>query len=178
MSKSHVKSNIPSRNHTPGHRRLDELIGSATNPNTHSLSQIKKIQRSMRTYGWTNPILIDDDGNVICGHGRLEAARLNGETVVPVINLGEMSEADRRAYIIADNRLAQDAQWSKKLLRSELSGLIDLGYEVELTGFDTFEIDGILTIGEDEPEAEDNVELPADDAVPVSQLDDLWKVGN
>jgi len=178
VPKSNSKSTIPSRNHTLGHRRPDELIVSATNPNTHSRSQIKKIQRSMRKFGWTNPILIDDDGHVICGHGRLEAARLNGETHVPVINLGEMSEADRRAYIITDNRTAQDAKWSKKLLRSELSGLIELGYEVELTGFDTFEIDGILTIGEDEPEAEDNVELPADDAVPVSQLDDLWKVGN
>jgi len=178
MSKSQSKTTIPSRPLAFSYVPIDEVIVYANNPNTHTRSQIKKLQRSMRTYGWTNPLLIDDAGNLVCGHGRLEAARLNGETVVPVINLGEMSEEDRKAYIITDNRLAQDAQWSKKLLRSELSGLIELGYEVELTGFDTFEIDGILSIGEDEPETEDNVELPADDAIAVSRPGDFWTIGN
>ncbi|WP_417592762.1 ParB/Srx family N-terminal domain-containing protein [Parasphingorhabdus sp.] len=178
MPKSHTKSKIPSRLLAFSYVPIDEVIVYADNPNTHTRAQIKKLQRSMRKFGWTNPLLIDDAGNLVCGHGRLEAARLNGETHVPVINLGEMNELDRRAYIITDNRLAQDAKWSKKLLRSELSGLIDLGYEVELTGFDTFEIDGILSIGEEEPEDEDNVELPANDAVPVARNRDFWKVGN
>jgi hypothetical protein len=87
-----------------------------------------------------------------------------------------MSEADRRAYIIADNRLAEEAEWSKALLRSELSGLIEMGYEVELTGFDTFEIDGLLSLGESEP-ADDVVELPDERTVPVSRVGDLWTIG-
>jgi ParB-like chromosome segregation protein Spo0J len=120
------------------YRSIDELIPYAKNARRHSRAQIRKLQRSLRHFGWTNPILTDDAGNVVCGHGRLEAARLNGETLVPVISLGEMSDDDRRAYIIADNALAEKADWSKELLRSELSGLIELGYDVELTGFDTF----------------------------------------
>jgi len=89
-----------------------------------------------------------------------------------------MSEADRRAYILADNRLAEEAQWSKELLRSELSGLIELGYDVKLTGFDTFEIDGVLNFGGDEDREPDIVELPEPDAVPISRLGDLWTIGN
>jgi DNA modification methylase len=87
-----------------------------------------------------------------------------------------MSEAERRSFIIADNRLADESQWSKDLLRSELSGLIDLGYDVELTGFDTFEIDGLLNIGE-EASSDDNVRLPSEDAIPVSSVRDLWCIG-
>ncbi|MEZ5654932.1 MAG: site-specific DNA-methyltransferase [Sphingobium sp.] len=158
------------------YRAIGELVPYANNARKHSRSQIRKLATSLKTFGWTNPLLIDDDGNLICGHGRLQAARLNGETIVPVINLGRMSEADRRAYIIADNRLAEEAEWSKELLRSELSGLIDLGYEVELTGFDTFEIDGLLTIGEDTA-ADDNVDLPVDNAPPISRGGDLWTIG-
>jgi DNA modification methylase len=156
-------------------RRIDALIPYAKNARKHSRNQIRKLQRSLLKFGWTNPILIDSNGNIVCGHGRLEAARLNGESQVPVISLGEMSEADRRAYIIADNRLAEEAEWSKALLRSELSGLIELGYEVELTGFDTFEIDGLLSLGEGEP-TDEVVELPDEGTVPVSRLGDLWTV--
>lgn len=165
MPKPNVKFPNISRKLKVEYRSIDELIPYARNARTHSRSQIRKLQRSLRKFGWTNPILIDGAGNIICGHGRLEAARRNGETVVPVINLGQMSEADRRAYILADNRLAEEAQWSKELLRSELSGLIELGYEVELTGFDAFEIDGVLNFGGDEDCEQDIVELPEPDAV-------------
>jgi DNA modification methylase len=158
------------------YRAIDSLIPFGENARRHSRSQIKKLQRSLKKFGWTNPLLIDDSGNLLCGHGRLEAAKLNGETRVPVICLGAMSEADRRAYIIADNRLAEDAEWSKELLRSELSGLIDLGYEVELTGFDTFEIDGLLSFDDAEGEGgeEELVELPDDRAAPITRLGDIW----
>lgn len=158
------------------YRPIAELIPYAHNARIHPRSQIRKLQRSLKKHGWTNPLIIDSNNNLICGHGRLEAAKRNGETEVPVISLGDMSEADRRAYIIADNKLASEAKWSQELLHSELSGLIELGYEVELTGFDTFEIDGILSIGEDTPD-EDNVELPAKDAVPVTRTDDVWHIG-
>lgn len=97
--------------------------------------------------------------------------------MVPVISLGQMNEAERRAYIIADNKLAADAEWSTELLRSELSGLIKLGYDVELTGFDTFEIDGILSFGDDDTADDDVVELPADGTVSVCRVGDLWVVG-
>ena len=160
------------------YRLIDELIPCSDNARKHSQAQIKKLQRSLKTFGWTNPPLIDDESNVICGHGRLEAARLNGETLIPTINLGQMSEADRRAYIIADNKLAEEASWNKKLLRSELSGLIELGYNVELTGFDTFEIDGIINFGDDEADGnEDNVELPPAKKVLVSRLGDHYHIG-
>lgn len=159
------------------YRAIDALIPYANNARHHPQAQIKKLQRSLREFGWTNPILVDDADNVVCGHGRLEAAKRNGEAMVPVINLGQMSEADRRAYILADNKLAEEARWSKDLLRSELSGLIELGYDVELTGFETFEIDGLLNIGDDEEDNEDNVELPEPSGGPVARPGDLWTIG-
>jgi DNA modification methylase len=159
------------------YRAIDSLVPFAKNARRHSRAQIKKLQRSLRKFGWTVPLLVDDAGNLICGHGRLEAAKLNDETHVPVISLGAMSEADRRAYIIADNKLAEDAEWSKELLRSELSGLVELGYDVELTGFDTFEIDGILNFDSGEESADDNVELGADVTAPVSRIGDHWVTG-
>lgn len=161
------------------YRAIDTVVPFSNNPKKHSRTQIRKLQRSLKKFGWTNPLLIDDAGNLICGHGRLEAARLNGDTRVPVISLGAMSEADRRAYIIADNRLAEEAEWSKDLLRSELSGLIELGYDVELTGFDTFEIDGLVSFDDtDGPDGdEDNVELPDENTVPVTRPGDIWHMG-
>ncbi|MEO6718135.1 MAG: DNA methyltransferase [Novosphingobium sp.] len=158
------------------YRRIDELIPYADNPRFHSQTQIRKIQRSLRQFGWTNSLIIDADNNLICGHGRLEAARQLGEVEVPVISLGEMSEADRRAYIIADNRIAAESSWSKGLLRAELRGLIELGYEVELTGFDTLEIDMMISIGDDEPE-DDMVGLPGKKTIPVCRVGDLWHIG-
>lgn len=178
MPNTNADRPFSSRQLAVDYRSIDELIPYARNARKHSRAQIKKLQQSLKTFGWTNPLLIDDAGNLLCGHGRLEAARLNGATVVPVINLGQMSEADRRAYIIADNRLAEEAEWSKDLLRSELSGLIELGYEVELTGFDTFKIDGILSIGDDQAAAEDSVELPDELAPPTCRTGDIWISGD
>lgn len=177
MSSSLAASEVPRL--VVEYRLIDSLIPYANNARQHSRSQVRKLQRSLKQFGWTNPILIDGAGNIVCGHGRLEAARLNGETLVPVISLGDMSEADRRAYIIADNRLAEDASWSKELLRSELSGLIELGYDVEITGFDTFEIDGVLNFDDGESEStEDRVDLPETDPVPVCREGDLWTIGD
>lgn len=160
------------------YRLISEIIPYAKNARRHSQAQIRKLQQSLTAFGWTNPLIIDDADNLLCGHGRILAAQANGETRAPVISLGSMSEADRRAYIIADNRLAEDAEWSMELLRSELSGLIELGYDVELTGFDTFEIDGILSFDDVEDEGgEDSVELLADEAVPVTRPGDIWHIG-
>lgn len=160
-------------------RSIDAILSYSSNPRKHPDRQIRKIMLSLERFGWTNFPIIDDAGNLICGHGRIEAARRLGETSVPVRNLGQMSEADRRAYIIADNRLFEDGAWSKDLLRRELSGLIDLGYEVELTGFDTFEIDGIVNfdVGSEES-AEDRVQLPPEGKTPVSRVGDVWIIGD
>lgn len=155
---------------------IDSIIPYANNPNRHTRRQIRKLMRSLEKFGWTNFLIVDDAGNLICGHGRLEAARMLGETMVPVRNLGTMSETDRRAYIIADNQLAREAQWSRRLLRSELCGLVELGYDIELTGFDTFEIDGILNFDNDDGE-EDRVDLTPESKTPVSRLGDCWTIG-
>ena len=159
------------------YRHPDELIPYANNPRKHSRPSIKKLQRSLKKLGWTNPILVDDKGNVICGHGRLEAAKLNGMTLVPVISLGQMSEADRRAYIIADNKLAERSKWSKEMLHAELSGLVELGYDIELTGFEIFEVDGILNFGDPDDDGDGIGPEPPIKKKTVSRVGDLWWIG-
>ena len=114
------------------------------NARTHSKRQIRQIADSMTRFGFTNPILTDDNLQIIAGHGRLEAAKLLGMTAVPSIRLSHMSATEKRAYIIADNEIALKAGWDREILAIELQGLIDLGFEVELTGFEPAEIDLIL----------------------------------
>lgn len=138
--------------------------------------QLNKLIRSVQTVGWTNPIITDEHGNVLCGHGRLTAAIMMGLAEVPTIELSHMTEAQKRAYILADNRIAEEAGWSKALLKTELQGVIDLGYEAELSGFDTLEIDTVLSI-DDEEAIDDDVQLP-DERTPVSQIGDVWHIGN
>lgn len=159
------------------YRPIGSLTPYAGCARKHPRNQVQKIAKSMRQFGWTNPILIDAGGTVLCGHGRLEAAKLNGDQRVPVIALEHLSEADRKAYIIADNRIAEDAQWSKMALRTELSGLAELGYDLEVTGFSSLEIDTVLSM-DDDPSDEDAVKLPDEASEPVSQLGDLWTIGD
>ncbi|MEM7781080.1 MAG: DNA methyltransferase [Pseudomonadota bacterium] len=154
------------------YRPIGAIKPYSGNARKHPKAQIAKIAKSLNTFGWTNPLIVDDDDNLLCGHGRLEAAKLNKAKQVPVVPLSHLSEADRKAYIIADNRLAEEAQWSKRTLKNELSGLIELGYEPELTGFDTIEIDTVLAMDDEEPD-EEEVQLPSDGDEPVSQLGDL-----
>lgn len=146
------------------------------NARRHSLKQIKKLGVSIATYGWTNPLIVDASGMVLCGAGRLAAAIQSGLDMVPVIRLDHMTEAQKRAFILADNRIAAESSWDKGLLRSELSGLIEMGYDVELTGFDTLEIDNALNF--DDAGAEDNVDLGDGVASPIAQLGDLWHIGD
>lgn len=148
----------------------------ANNPRTHSKAQIKQIAESIKAFGWTNPILIDDKDGVIAGHGRLEAAKLLGLTEVPVIRLTDMTEGQRRAYIIADNKLAQNAGWDQSLLRLELGALEiecpDLS--LEAIGFSVGEMDVLLNAPEDTP-----APLPVLKPGPtVSQPGDLRLLGD
>jgi DNA modification methylase len=160
------------------YRSTASLIPYVNNARKHPKTQIKKIADSLKAFGWTNPLIIDASGNILCGHGRYEAALSLGMATVPTIMLDHLSEPDRKAYIIADNALAERASWSKQLLASELRGLTEIGYDVELTGFDTIEIDTLLSIGEEEASVDDDVELPSDDHVPVCRVGDLWEIGH
>src|SRR6266704_1355916 len=113
----------------------------ASNSRTHSKKQIRQIADSIQRFGFTNPVLIGDDDEIIAGHGRVEAAKLVGLESVPTVRLSHLTPAQRRAYVIADNKLALNAGWDRELLAIELQELVDLEFEVELTGFSLAEID-------------------------------------
>ena len=161
------------------YRRVEDLQPYAGNARTHSDKQIDQIAASMRTFGFTNPVLIDGTGSIVAGHGRVAAARRLGIDEVPVIELGHLSEAERRAYVIADNRLAELAGWDRDILAIELQALSDmeLDFDLEITGFETAEID--LLLDEDEGGNRD----PADDvlepspAPAITRPGDIWQLG-
>jgi ParB-like chromosome segregation protein Spo0J len=114
---------------------LAKLRPYAKNPRTHSKKQIRQIADSIRRFGFTNPVLVSDDGVIIAGHGRVEAARLLQMESVPAVRLSHLNEAQRKAYVIADNKLALNAGWDHELLAIELQALVDLDFGVEITGF-------------------------------------------
>ncbi|MCK8465190.1 site-specific DNA-methyltransferase [Aliiroseovarius sp. S1339] len=176
MNKQNLSTSLPTGRIEP--RRVSDLKPYANNPRTHSKKQIRQIADSITTFGWTNPVLIDADGGVIAGHGRLEAAKLLGMPEVPALQLDHMSEAEKRAYIIADNKLAENAGWDDELLAIELQGLLemDIGFSIELTGFEMGEIDVLLA--DDKPSEPEIVPLPQTDASPVSRKGDLWLIGS
>ncbi len=119
------------------YRNIDTLIPYINNARTHSDEQVAQIAASIKEFGWTNPVLVDGDNGIIAGHGRVLAARKLEATEIPVIELQGLSEAQRRAYILADNRLAQKADWDIDLLEVELAQLKDTSFELDLTGFDS-----------------------------------------
>jgi DNA modification methylase len=156
-----------------------ELLPYERNPRTHSKKQIEQIAASIREFGFTNPVLIDGERRIIAGHGRVAAAKLLGMDRVPTVRLEHLSEVQKRAYIIADNRLAELAGWDETLLAIELKYLTEFDFSVELTGFVTAEID--LVIGRQEQQAKPD---PADDVVEpdrsrpsVVRPGDLWLLG-
>ena len=126
------------------YRPIAELIPYARNARTHSEEQVSRIAASIREYGWTNPILTDGASGIIAGHGRLAAARLLGLKEVPTIELAGMTETQKRAYILADNRLALDAGWDEEALKIELADLKAADFDLDLTGFSAEELDGYL----------------------------------
>jgi DNA modification methylase len=156
-----------------------ELRPYPNNARTHSRKQVGQIANSIKRFGFCNPVLIDAK-QIIAGHGRVEAAKLLGIDAIPTCRLSHLSDADKRAYVLADNRLAEKAGWDKELLAIELQGLIELDVEIELTGFEMAEIDVIL---EDAREANGESSGP-EDKVPehapgpaVTQSGDLWVLG-
>ena len=162
------------------YRPVASLKPARRNARTHSRKQIRQIAESITRFGFTNPILIDDTGGIVAGHGRVAAAKLVGMTTVPVVLLANLSAKERQAYALADNKLALNAGWDHDLLAVEFQELIDAGFEMELTGFSLAEIDFTLDQAvQAAPEAAD----PAADQVPemaptaVSQAGDLWRLG-
>lgn len=153
----------------------------ANNPRTHTDAQIKKIVQSIEAFGWTNPILVDAEGTIVAGHGRYEAAKRLGLQIVPTIRLSDMSEEQVRAYVLADNRLAELAGWNDELLAIELKGLseVKLDFDLEATGFETPEIDRIIldVDGLSEEDPADRVPPRRDEEPPVSQSGDIWRLG-
>src|SRR5215210_2597902 len=107
----------------------------AGNARTHSRKQVRQIANSIQKFGFTNPVLISEEGEIVAGHGRVEAAKFLGQESVPALRLSHLTPAERKAYVLADNKLAQNAGWDRELLAIELQGLIDLDFDVELTGF-------------------------------------------
>ncbi|MBR0642927.1 site-specific DNA-methyltransferase [Plastoroseomonas hellenica] len=173
MTSSRAPSPIafPSYNLAP----VSGLVPYARNARTHSDEQVAQIAASIREFGFTNPVLVDGDRGVIAGHGRLMAARLLGMTEVPTIELSHLTGTQKRAYILADNRLALSAGWDAELLRLELGELDATGFDLALTGFDPGELAGFL--------AEPNEGLTDPDAVPdvpllpAARAGDLWRLG-
>src|SRR5262245_61300444 len=158
-----------------------ELRPHPNNPRTHSTKQIRQIVRSIEKFGFCNPILVDDAKQIIAGHGRAKAAELLGIDAVPTCRLSHLSEADKRAYVLADNRLAEKASWDRELLAIELQGLIELDVDIELTGFETAEIDLILEEAREASGVPSGPEDTAPDPLPglaVSQPGDLWRLGS
>ena len=146
----------------------------------HSKKQIKQIARSIERFGFTNPVLVSDDGEIIAGHGRVEAAKLLGRKSVPTLALSHLSATARRAYVLADNKLALNAGWDKEILAIELQALIDCDFAIEDTGFSLAEVDFALDEArESDPAMPDAAEdaLPPPSDIPVSQLGDLWHLG-
>jgi DNA modification methylase len=157
-----------------------DLQPARRNPRTHSKKQLRQIARSIEEFGFTNPLLIDHNCRIIAGHGRLEAAKLLGLNRVPVIRLENLSEDQIRAYVIADNKLAENAGWDRELLALELQYLsdIDVDFDVSVIGFETAEIDDL--IGElrlDGANDSDNDIPPIVAGPAVTQAGDLWQIG-
>jgi len=155
---------------------VDKLIPYVRNSRTHSDEQVAQIAASIKEFGFTNPVLIDGEGGIIAGHGRVMAARKLGIGEVPCITLDHLTDAQKRAYVIADNKLALNAGWDDEMLRVEFAELEELGFDLELTGFSLDEIDE-LQIEEIEDGLTDEDAVPELVDEPVSVLGDVWQLG-
>ncbi|MFD3264584.1 site-specific DNA-methyltransferase [Phenylobacterium ferrooxidans] len=162
------------------HRAPSTLKPYARNARRHSKKQIKQIADSIQRFGFTNPVLVSDEGQIIAGHGRVEAAKLLGLESVPTLRLSHLSETERRAYVLADNKLALNAGWDTEILAIELQALIDLDFDVTLTGFSLAEVDLTLDLARDsDPDAPPGPEdqVPPFATAAVSRMGDIWELG-
>ena len=160
-------------------RAVSTLIPDPRNARQHSQKQIGQVARSVSTFGFLVPVLIDKQCRIIAGHGRVEAAKSLGMAEVPTIQISHLSEAQRRAFMIADNRLTENSTWDQALLGQELKFLSesDLDFGVEVTGFEMAEIDLMIEGLDEEPEADEADALPAVQSEAVSKAEDIWLLG-
>ena len=158
------------------YRKVEDLIPYARNARTHSDEQVARIASSIKEFGWTNPIIIDGENCIVAGHGRTLAARKLGLEEVPCIELKNLTETQKRAYILADNRLALDAGWDNEMLALELGDLKDAGVDLELTGFSDEELDELLATPTDSTDGSED-EAPEPQEAPVSKRGDVWILG-
>ena len=163
-------------------RPIESIKPNPRNARTHSKKQIKQIARSKKQFGFINPIIIDESGMVLAGHGRLEAARLLGLKEVPVVEISHLSEIEKRAYVLADNKVAENAGWDRQVLAAEIGDLavvlpeLSIDLDVSITGFSPGEIDSILhDHAADVRDPVDEIELP--DRPDVTRPGDVWQMG-
>ena len=155
----------------------EKLIPYVNNARTHSAEQINKLRSSLREFGFINPVIIDRDYNVIAGHGRIEAAKAEGISEVPCVFADYLTSAQKKAYILADNRMAMDAGWDEELLRVEIEALQAESFDVGLTGFDESEIADLFET--DSEVKDDDFDVDAElEKPPVTKSGDLWLLGN
>ena len=156
----------------------DKLIPYANNARTHNKKQILKLRSSLRKFGFVNPVIIDRENNILCGHGRVMAAKEEGITEVPCVYADHLTEAQKKAYILADNRMALDAGWDDELLAVEMEELQNLGFDLGLTGFDEKEIADLFdTNGSDDVKDDDFDLTSALEKAAFVQRGDIWRVG-
>ena len=164
---------------TVEHIPIADLRPWRRNARTHSRKQLRQIADSIERFGFTNPVLIDNERNILAGHGRVEAARLLGMMEVPCLRIDTMTSEEKRAYVIADNKLALNAGWDEEILGEELKALLecDLGFDIEVTGFSIPEIDGLIEgLTPEEPGDPDDDVVP-DDAPARCRPGDIWRLG-
>lgn len=158
------------------YKKVNGLIPYINNSRTHSEEQVNQICASINEFGFTNPLLIDEKDNIIAGHGRLLASKKLGMEEVPCIVLEGLTEAQKKAYIIADNKMALNAGWDEELLKIEIENLKELDFDLNFTGFNVDELDDILSIEDEKEIVEDEVpEIPEE---PKAKLGDIYQLGN
>lgn len=159
------------------YKKIEDLIPYVNNSRTHSDSQVAQIAASIKEFGWTNPILLDGENGIIAGHGRLQAARLLGENQIPTIQLNGLSEMQKKAYIIADNKLAMNAGWDNELLGIEIMDLREAGFDIDLLGFDEDELKEFQDVEQIEGLTDEDA-VPEVPDEPITKLGDIYQLGN
>ena len=156
---------------------LEQLVPYARNARTHSESQVAQIAGSIAEFGFVNPVLVGGDNIIIAGHGRVMAAKKLGLQTVPTIKLDHLTENQRRALVIADNKIAENAGWDEELLRLELQNLADEDFDLDLLGFDDVELDDLLASLDDDEAAALDENIPEVQENPVSRSGYIWIMG-
>jgi len=157
--------------------KVSDLTNYENNSRTHSVEQVSQICASITEFGFNNPILIDSNNQIIAGHGRLQAAKKLELETVPCVELSNLSDAQKKAYVIADNQIALNSGWDLDMLKAEVNNLIELDFNVDLLGFDDDFLDGLLDVQTPEGLTDED-EVPEAPEKPVSVLGDIWQLGN